>query len=144
VPDKEGRRFFGQQARRPVRGFENPAKKPDFAAPARDAGACLNAFLHRLDIGRDRHGLARAAVEHAVQRGDIAIIAPHRDHDMVGGGQRGIGGVKPPAQIRAAPDRHPGMHHVRAHKPRHARRRIGAQIAADIGGGQADGAQRRS
>ena len=65
-----------------------------------------------------------------------------REHDVVVLDQEIVGRIETdPAELLAAPQRHPGMGGIGALQPRLARRRDGAQIAADIGRRQAEAAQ---
>ena len=78
----------------------------------------------------------------AVDRRDIGKIPPHRQHDVIVLDQDVIGRIEAdPADLRTAPQRDPGVGRVRALQARLARRRDGAQIAADIGRRQSEAAQ---
>ena len=86
--------------------------------------------------------LAAGRENDAVDRGNIGIVAALREHDMIVADHDLVGRIEAdPAVSGAAPDRNPGMRGVGAFQPFLARRRNGADIAADIG---APGGRRRA
>ena len=75
-------------------------------------------ILDGQDIHRHPQLLAAAAVEHAIDRGHIGIVAPERHGDMVALDDQIIGRVKTnPAQIIATPDGDPCVHGVASDQP---------------------------
>ena len=74
--------------------------------------------------------------------GHVAVVAAAGHHDVVVAHRDAVGRVEAEPAL-AAPDRHPGVARIRPAQARPARRRHGAQVAADIGGRQAHAAQAR-
>src|SRR5215218_10117021 len=98
----------------------------------------------RRHVDGDRERVPGGGHDDAVDRRNVGIVAPKGKPDMVLADDERVRRVEfDPADPRSAPDRHPGVGRVRADEALLSWRWTGAQIAADIGGGQPERPQAR-
>jgi hypothetical protein len=92
-------------------------------------------FLH---VHRHRDGVGAAAHQDAADGADIAEIAPVGDGDVILPRQQVVGGIEIHPSDAGTINRKPGVPRVGARQTGLAGRRPGAQVAADVAGGQAE------
>ena len=93
-------------------------------------------------IDRNIQGLVAGAEDDAGDGGDVEVVAADGDGDVVFGDYQGVGGIEAdPAVVGAAPQINPGVCGVGAFEARPAGRGVGADVAADIGGGETEATQ---
>src|SRR5258708_6332084 len=84
-----------------------------------------------------------APEDDAAHRTDVAVVAPPGEDDMLLADDEVVGRVDVDPAYSGAIDRGPGMRGVGAGEARPSRRRVCADVAADITSGEAERAQRR-
>ena len=123
---QSARRFFRAGARTGLRSARRAAIRQG-AVDARQRPG-MRRSLHRQHVDRDAELLLARADDDAVDRRDVGEVAADRQNDVVVLDQDVVGRIEPdPAELGAAPHRHPGVGGVGALQARLARRRDGAR-----------------
>ena len=123
-------------------GWRNRSVLPVTNERAKSGGVLDHVTHRRNHIHPDIDHMVVATQDDAPDRRDIAIVAAPGGGDMPVADDHGIGGIEIDPAERRRPYREPGMAGVRPDQPRHARRRMGEQIARHIARRQSDAAHR--
>ena len=85
-------------------------------------------------------GVAAAAVEDAADGAHVGVVAAAGDDDVIFADEAVVGGIVVDPAVARDVDGHPRVHGVGADEGGLAGRRLGAEITAHVGGGEAEAA----